>query len=113
MAPRSWARPGRGPVRQPDGAPGPRHLLAAFTNGSTCVPRCSHLRAQVQPAADLIRSATTTAARLLREEGRVGTLAVGAQAYCWSRGGSPLEDIPVLTKPREHLRHVIKAGTPM
>ncbi|MFA3839058.1 metal-dependent hydrolase family protein [Streptomyces aureus] len=71
------------------------------------------LRAQVQPAADLIRSATTTAARLLREEGRIGTLAVGAHADLLILDGNPLEDISVLTKPREHLRHVIKAGTPM
>ncbi|MFC9671180.1 amidohydrolase family protein [Streptomyces sp. NPDC056949] len=72
------------------------------------------LHAQVQPADDLIRAATTTAARrLLREEGRIGTLAVGAQADLLVLDGNPLEDISVLTKPREHLRHVIKPGTPM
>ncbi|WP_327576495.1 MULTISPECIES: hypothetical protein [unclassified Streptomyces] len=64
------------------------------------------LRAQVQPAADLIRSAT--AARLLREEGRIGV-----HADLLVLDGNRLEDISVLTKPREHLRHVIKAGTPM
>lgn len=68
------------------------------------------LRAQVHPAADLIRSATTTAARLLCEEGRIGTLAVGAHADLLVLDGNPLEDISVLTKPREHLRHVIKGG---
>ncbi|MFB7998630.1 amidohydrolase family protein [Streptomyces sp. NPDC056002] len=67
----------------------------------------------MQPAAGLIRSATTTAARLLREEGRIGTLAVGAHADLFVLDGNPLEDISVLTNPREHLRHVIKAGTPM
>ncbi|MEU5055898.1 MULTISPECIES: hypothetical protein [unclassified Streptomyces] len=97
-----WAWPGATARRRSWPAPPPGRLHERLD-----------LRAQVQPAADLIRSATTTAARLLREEGRVGTLAVGAQAYCWSRGGSPLEDMSVLTKPREHLRHVIKAGTPM
>ncbi|WP_405485357.1 amidohydrolase family protein [Streptomyces sp. NBC_00009] len=61
----------------------------------------------------MIRSATTTAARLLREEGRIGTLAVGAHADLLVLEGNPLEDISVLTKPREHLRHVIKPGTPM
>ncbi|MFE7156028.1 amidohydrolase family protein [Streptomyces sp. NPDC057636] len=107
VAPRSWPRSGRGPVRQPDGASGLRRLLAALHERLD-------LRPQVQPAAVLIRAATTTAARrLLREEGRVGTLAVGAQADLLVLDGSPLEDISVLTKPREHLRHVIKAGTPM
>ncbi|RFC77213.1 amidohydrolase family protein [Streptomyces sp. AcE210] len=71
------------------------------------------LRAQVQPAADLIRSATTTAARLLHGEGRIGTLAAGAHADLLVLDGNPLENISVLTKPQEHLRHVIKAGTPM
>lgn len=70
------------------------------------------LRAQVQPNADLIRSATTTAARLLRMEGRIGTLAVGAHADLLVVDGNPLEDISVLTRPQECLKHVIKAGTP-
>ncbi|WP_116204649.1 metal-dependent hydrolase family protein [Amycolatopsis circi] len=71
------------------------------------------LRAQVQPNADLIRSATTTAARLLRLEGQIGTLAVGAHADLLVVDGNPLEDISVLTKPRECLKHVIKAGAPI
>ncbi|MEU2678150.1 amidohydrolase family protein [Streptomyces sp. NPDC007107] len=68
------------------------------------------LRAQVQPNADLIRSATTTAARLLRMEGRIGTLAVGAHADLLVVDGNPLEDISVLTRPQESLKHVVKAG---
>ncbi|MFB8266759.1 amidohydrolase family protein [Streptomyces sp. NPDC055955] len=64
----------------------------------------------MQSAADLIRSATTTTTRFLREEGRIGTLAVGAHADLLVLDGNPLEDISVLTKPREHLRHVIKGG---
>ncbi|KUN29319.1 peptidase M38 [Streptomyces antibioticus] len=71
------------------------------------------LRAQVQPPADLIRSATTTAARLLRMEGQVGTLAVGAHADLLVVDGNPLADISVLTRPQECLTHVIKAGTPI
>ncbi|WP_030250814.1 metal-dependent hydrolase family protein [Streptomyces violens] len=71
------------------------------------------LRAQVQPNADLIRSATTTAARLLRMEGQIGTLATGAHADLLVIDGNPLEDISVLTKPQERLEHVIKGGTPI
>lgn len=78
------------------------HQLAEFTP-----------RAQVQPNADLIRSATTTAARLLRMEGQVGTLSPGAHADLLVVDGNPLEDISVLTKPQEYLKHVIKAGTPV
>ncbi|GAA0465602.1 metal-dependent hydrolase family protein [Streptomyces olivaceiscleroticus] len=79
-----------------------RHQLDEFT-----------LRAQVQPHADLIRSATTTAARLLRKEGEIGTLAVGAHADLLVVDGDPLADISVLTRPEECLRHVIKGGTPI
>ncbi|MFE2968460.1 amidohydrolase family protein [Streptomyces sp. NPDC059340] len=69
------------------------------------------LRAQVQPPADILRAATTTAARLLRMEGEIGTLAVGACADLLVVDGNPLDDIRVLTRPEQHLRHVIKAGT--
>ncbi|MFD9572780.1 amidohydrolase family protein [Streptomyces sp. NPDC059982] len=68
------------------------------------------LRAQVQPAADVIRSATSTAARLLRMEGEIGTLAPGAHADLLVVDGDPLADLTVLTQPRRHLRHVVKAG---
>ena len=68
------------------------------------------LRAQVQPSADILRAATTTAARLLHMEGQIGTLAVGAHADLLVVDGDPLDDIHVLTRPEQHLRHVIKAG---
>ncbi|MFJ6887975.1 amidohydrolase family protein [Streptomyces californicus] len=78
------------------------HQLAEFT-----------LRAQVQPNADLIRSATATAARLLRMEGQVGTLAAGAHADLLVVDGNPLDDISVLTRPQECLAQVVKAGIPL
>ncbi|MFJ6186464.1 amidohydrolase family protein [Streptomyces sp. NPDC092295] len=80
-------------------------------------PLCDHqleeftLRAQIVPAADLIRSATTTAARLLGMDGLIGTLAVGAHADLLIVDGDPLDDIGVLTRPREKLRHVVKGGS--
>ncbi|MGW4125017.1 amidohydrolase family protein [Nocardia sp. NPDC004711] len=69
------------------------------------------LRAEIQPAADILRAATTTAARLLRMEGDIGTLDVGAHADLLVVDGDPLDDIRVLTRPEQTLRHVIKAGT--
>ena len=68
------------------------------------------LRAQVQPAPDILRAATSTAARLLNMEGKIGTLAVGASADLLVVDGNPLDDIRLLTRPDQNLRHVIKAG---
>ncbi|WP_370185865.1 amidohydrolase family protein [Rhodococcus wratislaviensis] len=71
------------------------------------------LRAQVQPNVDIIRSATTTAARLLRMEGQIGTLSIGAHADMLILRGDPLQDISVLTSPEKQLRYVIRAGLPI
>ncbi|AUY48651.1 amidohydrolase family protein [Streptomyces sp. CB01881] len=68
------------------------------------------LRAEVQPAADVIRSATSTAARLLGMEGLLGTLAPGAHADLLLVDGDPLADLGVLTAPERHLKYVVKAG---
>ncbi|MDT7592819.1 MAG: hypothetical protein QOH45_2350, partial [Pseudonocardiales bacterium] len=68
------------------------------------------LRAQVQPAADILRSATTTAAELLGLPGRIGTLAPGASADLLVLDGNPLEDIAVLTKPADALRLIMHRG---
>src|SRR5260221_5355583 len=51
------------------------------------------LRRQVQPSADLLRSATTVPARLLRMEGHVGGVAPGASADLLVVDGDPLQDI--------------------
>lgn len=68
------------------------------------------LRAQVQRPAEIIRAATSNAARLLRMDGQVGTLAPGSHADLLILDGDPLADLGVLTSPRERLSHVIKAG---
>ncbi|NBE50417.1 metal-dependent hydrolase family protein [Streptomyces boluensis] len=68
------------------------------------------LRAEVQPAADLVRAATSTAARLLNLESQIGTLAIGASADLLIVDGNPLDDISLLTRPQDNLRHVIKGG---
>jgi imidazolonepropionase-like amidohydrolase len=68
------------------------------------------LRAQVQPAGDVIRSATTVAARLLRMEGQVGVVAPGAMADLLVVDGDPLRKLEVLADPARYLRLVMRAG---
>src|SRR5574341_120263 len=69
------------------------------------------LRSQVQPAADVIRSATTVAARLIGLEGQVGVVAPGALADLLVVDGDPLQRLEVLTDPHRHLRLIMAAGT--
>ncbi|HEX7736627.1 MAG TPA: amidohydrolase family protein, partial [Ktedonobacteraceae bacterium] len=68
------------------------------------------LRRQVQPPADILRSATTVAARLLRMEGQVGVVAPGAYADLLVVEGDPLQDIAVLTDPQRRLKLVMARG---
>jgi imidazolonepropionase-like amidohydrolase len=68
------------------------------------------LRAQVQPPADVLRAATTVAARLLRLEGTVGVVAPGASADLLVVDGNPLEHLELLTDPARNLRLVMAAG---
>jgi imidazolonepropionase-like amidohydrolase len=68
------------------------------------------LRAQVQPPAAVLRSATTVAARLLGLQGQVGVVAPGAFADLLVVDGNPLERLAVLTEPERHLRLVMRAG---
>jgi imidazolonepropionase-like amidohydrolase len=68
------------------------------------------LRAEVQPPADILRSATTVAARLLRLEGQVGVVAPGAFADLLVVDGNPLEHLELLTDPARNLRLIMASG---
>jgi imidazolonepropionase-like amidohydrolase len=68
------------------------------------------LRSEVQPPADILRSATTVAARLLRMEGQVGVVAPGAYADLLVVDGDPLQDITELTDPQRRLKLVMARG---
>ena len=57
------------------------------------------IRAQVLPAQEVIASALGVAARLLRLEGRAGTLQPGAYADLILVDGDPLADLSVLADP--------------
>jgi imidazolonepropionase-like amidohydrolase len=68
------------------------------------------IRSEVQPPADMIRAATSTAARLLRREGELGVVAPGALADLLVIDGNPLDDIRVLTTPEQTLKLIMKEG---
>ena len=68
------------------------------------------IRREVVPAAELLRSATTVAAKLVRMEERIGRVAVGYLADLIAVKGNPLEDITVLERPDECLKLVMKEG---
>jgi len=68
------------------------------------------LRAEVQPAADVIRAATVNAAKLFRMEGQIGVIAPGALGDLLVVEGNPLEDIGVLSDPQRRLKLIMKEG---
>lgn len=68
------------------------------------------LRSEVVPAADIIRSATTIGAQVLRMEGLIGTLAPGAYADMIVVDGNPLKSLSVLEGQGERITAIMKAG---
>jgi imidazolonepropionase-like amidohydrolase len=68
------------------------------------------IRSEVQPGIDVIRSATTAAARLTGLEGKIGVVAPDAYADLLVIDGDPLENIAALTNPAKYLKLVMKAG---
>jgi len=68
------------------------------------------IRAEVLPAHEVIASATTVAAELLNQTGRLGTVAPGAIADLIVVDGDPLDDIGLLTGQGEHIPAIMKAG---
>jgi imidazolonepropionase-like amidohydrolase len=68
------------------------------------------LRTQVQSPADVLKSATTVAAQVLRRSDELGTIAHNARADLLVVDGNPLEHIEVLTHPETNLKLIMKAG---
>ena len=68
------------------------------------------LRAKVQGAADVIRSATTVNAALLGHAGTLGVIAPGAYADLLVVDGDPLADIEVLAGQGERLDLIVRSG---
>ena len=68
------------------------------------------IRRGVLPAIEVIRAATVNAAKLLRQEGQVGTIQAGAFADLIVVDGDPLKDLSLLTGQGKHLLAIMKNG---
>lgn len=68
------------------------------------------LRGRMLPAIEVIRSATVNAARVVRQEGRLGVVAPGAHADLIVVDGDPLADLSLLTGQGRHIAAIMKAG---
>ncbi|WP_375458168.1 amidohydrolase family protein [uncultured Enterovirga sp.] len=68
------------------------------------------IRGAVLPAIEVIRSATSHAAKLLRMEGRIGSVAPGAFADLVVVDGDPLADLSFLTRQGAHMPAIMKDG---
>lgn len=68
------------------------------------------LRAQVLPAAEVIKSATVIGAEVLKMEGRLGVIAPDAIADLLVVDGDPLKNIALLDGQGEHLPIIMQAG---
>jgi imidazolonepropionase-like amidohydrolase len=58
----------------------------------------------------ILRQATTNPAKMMNQEGRLGTIAPGAIADILVLERNPLEDITVLDRPELYLKAVFKEG---
>ncbi|TKV28569.1 amidohydrolase family protein [Arthrobacter sp. NamB2] len=68
------------------------------------------IRAQVQTAQEVLRSATLTAAELIGLEGRLGVIAADAFADLLILNENPLDDVTVLADPESSISAVIQGG---
>jgi imidazolonepropionase-like amidohydrolase len=68
------------------------------------------IRAEVLSSYDILASATSMAAEILMEDGRLGVIAPGAYADILVVDGDPLDDVRVLSRNGETLPVIMKAG---
>jgi imidazolonepropionase-like amidohydrolase len=68
------------------------------------------LRAGVQTAVEILQSATSVAATLLNQDGKLGVIAAGAHADLLVVEGDPTTDITLLCNPEKAIIGVMKAG---
>lgn len=68
------------------------------------------LRGRYIPADAVIRSATVDAARVLRMEGQIGTIAPGAYADLVAVQGNPLDNLDLLTGQGAHMPLIMQGG---
>jgi len=68
------------------------------------------LRLPAMGPVQVLQSATCTAARLLREEGRLGELVAGAWADVLLVDGDPTRELSMLAQPARGIRLIVQAG---
>jgi imidazolonepropionase-like amidohydrolase len=68
------------------------------------------LRLQAMGPVEALQSATIVAARLMRQEGRIGELVTGAYADLLIVDGDPLRELSMLTRPEAGIRLVMQGG---
>jgi len=67
-------------------------------------------RADIVKPIDLLRSATSINAEIMKKSGELGCLAVGAHADLIAIEGNPLDDIHIMTKPEQNFSVIMKGG---
>jgi len=68
------------------------------------------IRAEVCPAMEIIRSATSVNASILQRDGELGEIAAGALADLLVVDGNPLDDLQLLQDQGQHLVAIMKDG---
>ena len=68
------------------------------------------IRGRVLPAHEVIASATSVAAKVLRREGKIGVIAPGAHADMIVVDGNPLKDLSLLLEQGRHMPLIMKDG---
>jgi imidazolonepropionase-like amidohydrolase len=68
------------------------------------------IRGRALPAHEVIASATHVAAKLLRQDGKLGTIAPGAHADLIVVDGDPLRNLSLLTAQGRHMPLIMKGG---
>ena len=90
-------------------------VAIAFGTGSASVVQNGAaeelmLRAKIDSPLAILRSATCVAAALLRMDGQLGTLAIGANADFLVVDGDPLDDIRLIAGEANKIHSVFKGG---
>jgi len=68
------------------------------------------IRSEVMSPIEIIRAATTIGARILRQEGKLGTLKAGAYADLIVIDGDPLKNLGLFQEQGKHLAAIMKGG---
>jgi imidazolonepropionase-like amidohydrolase len=68
------------------------------------------IRSEVLSPLEIIRSATTIGAQIIRQEGKLGTLKTGAFADLLLIDGDPLKNLGLLQEQGKHLAVIMKGG---